>query len=679
VVGRGTDSGVTVGSSAPEARVLSAPDEGPATDAPAPTGRLRPGAAAAVGFIVVTVVLLWAWHPVGVVLVGLSLLVLSPWGVTLGERAVVTTGVVLGSIAGVFSVMNATGRVLSPVEWRLVVTIALAAVAAGAVLRRRVPVWPRPSLVDALALAGGAGIAVLLGWSLLGATPARALGILMSRWDNTSHLSIFAMVFHAQSWQLTRLGPDPMLDPYPSLHAATWAVIEWLGGVSPTTSGAGLVVPFAWLSVGTMAWTGSLTVWAAALLARRAARPDRRGGAALVAAVATAAWAAWGALPVVGLYAWANFALATALAVGAVAVVLARPGSNVDTAWFALPLTALAIVYLYPPIAGTLAVAILVVLVQLARAHRRALAGMVLLGAVTAAAAFPALSMLVTPFHGEAAGTLLGGIPIKGVVVPATVAGVAAVGALFRHRRVGRGGSVLLVAAMAAPAATSWYFARQAWAADIPVASSYYTQKALLALLLVAVPVAVGLWAPTMAAWLTYRGTVGRVVLVRSVAAAALVAATVAIPFAGQMEKAGTRGPGWDAWTARQLAAAPVSRPDEVGRWVLAMAADQRTGATLTIGWHAKGFVPTRLSYLADPLKADRLAASLDHVASASVDPTYTLLGVAATAGLKAIRAYLVGHPDANLHVVVPNPASVQALAPLVAEFGPTRVQVVRS
>lgn len=638
--------------------------------------RLRPGAAGGLVVLALAVVLLWAWPPAGVLLFGLSLIVLGPWGSLLAERAIISTAVGLGTIAAVFSLMSTAHRVLDPLQWRVLATAGLVAIAVGVARRRDAPVWPRPALADLLALVGGSGVVVVLGRSLWGASPARVLGVLMTWWDNSSHLPIFTMIVHAQSWDLTRLGPDPMFYPYPSLHAATWAVIEWLAGVAPTTPGAQLVVPYAWLSVGTMGWAGAVFVWAAALLGRRVARPEHRVRAGTIAAWVTAVWVAFGAVPLIGLNGWANFILAAAMAAGFLVVPFAHEDAVRETAWFALPLAALAVAYLYTPIAGVLAGAVLAVASGVVREHRRALAGLVVVGGLAAAAALPALDFLVAPFHGEVIGALSGGVPVKGFWVPFAGAVIVVLGALVRHRRTGWASALSMITAMLILAATSWYFARQAIASNTSLNSSYYTQKALLAIFLVTVPLAVGLLSPTVATWSTHRGRPGMRIISRVAAVIAVLAATAYLPYAGRSAHSTVYGLGANAWHSRRLAATPPSRTDEIGRWILATAAQQAPGPTLTIAWH----IDTHLTGSASqPLEADRVAAALDHFSSASIDPVYNDLSLTGRAGVAHISAYLRDNPGRNLRVVVPDPASVRALAPAVARFTSTRLQVIQS
>ena len=638
--------------------------------------RRRRDRVAASAFLALSALLLWVWPALGVILLGLSLFLLGPWGMTLGERAVISTGVGLGVIAAVFSMMGAVGHVVSPTQWRLLATAGLAAMAWGALGRRRVPLWVRPSLVDGLAIAGGGGVVVILGWSLRSATPARAMGILMSRWDNTSHLAIFDMVFHAQSWDLTRLGPKPMFYPYPSLHAATWSVIEWLAGAPATTSGAHLLLPYAWLSVATVGWAGALFVWAAALLARRAASPAKRKPAETVAAALAAVWVALGALPEIGMDGWANFLLAAALSMSTVAVSFARPESVVDTAWFLLPLSTLAIAYLYTPLAGVLAVALITVLILLARGHMRVVAAMAAVGGVAAAATLPALRILATPFRGEVAGALHGAIPISGFTIPSVAGAAVLLTVLMRGRRMGWAAAAAVVGLLAAPAAMTWYFAAQAAATHTPLASSYYTQKSLLSAMLVAVPTVIGLLSSSLVDWLGYHGPRVRSLLVRTAAVTALVVVTDSLPFLGVGVGGSPFGLGATAWHERQIAAAATSHPDEIGRWVLAAAAAQGSGSTLTITWRLDTVLP---GTVADPVKADRVAAAFDHVATVTADHTYVSLGQPGSSGVVSIRRYLEEDTSRRLWVVVPDRTSAEALGPLVHEFGLTRLRVLQS
>ena len=656
-----------------------------ATPPSAVLGRRRPNAQAVASVVVMaTVLLLWLAPSAGVVATAVVMFTLAPWGRGLGERAVITTVVVSGAIAIQFAAMTATGVVLVPVGWRLLVTGCLLLVGILLWSKRSAPVWPTLDLVDVIGLVVAGSVVALMGIPFLGLSAARTLGVLLKWWDHSSHLPMFSQVLQSRSWSFSTLGDGAFFDRYPMLHVSIWSVGQWLTGDTAVSGGLGLVQPYVAWSVLTTALSAALLVWASGLLGRTVgggALPQfHRRAIPVFAAAMTGTWCLVGTLTTMADYAFVNFLLAAALCSSAVAVSVRSRAAMTRVGWFVMPLSVVTLAYLYPPVAGGAAVVSIVVLVQVGRHRRDRLIPMIGISAICLIAASPSMKFLSQPFHGRDPGSISGIIPAFEVwfvllLVPIVIA------LLVRWRRhIGTSVAFAMALPLLVTSGVAVGFAAQAVASGIALDLSYYTLKIVYALLLIIVPLASALGARVLLmvlAAVTNRRSLGALGFLLPTAIFAVVVATlfsVAAPPRGVLS--GTLAiPSISELNLRMAARETSLDGGRVTAYAALHASDQHW-TTVPIIFPDRG---NSLYLSVETIEAARIATGLGSVNTSRGDAALNLIFNAASKRppLRSLEKLLHSEPTVAIRFVVSSREISNVFLPLLHEFGPRRIQIL--
>lgn len=647
------------------------------------------GPAVAVALLLAATALLWILPPLGLVMSLALGPVLAPWGRRLGERVVVSTVVVAGSVAVAFAAAQTLGWSQPPLLWRAALTAALlaeaAVIARGSFAGvgperhpgRRAPVWPALGWGDAIGLLAGSAVTVAMVGPYLLAPVSSALTALLEGWDHSSHLPMFVQVMHAQGWDVRALSDDVMFGVYPMLHAALWSVGEWTAGVDPQTPGTLLVQPY-------LAWSGltagvaaALLVWSAASAARairagapvggQVAAPARTRAAALGAAF-TATWCLLGTFMLMADFAFTNFLLGAAISVAAVVVAAATSGARERLGWFVLPAATVAVAYLYPPLVAGVALAAAVVLVGLLRARSRASVGMIVVGLVCALATVPSTRFLTEPFQGRAVGDIKGGIPDFEAAPAVLLAGAVVLVLLLALRSQPLITRLALAAPLLGGGLVAAYFASQALRSGLPLHESYYTKKVVYALLVASVPLAMALLASVLAPLLPIPAD-GRAPRRRAALLGAAMVGVVAVAVSlVSMATAGISG------TAERAALPPVPP----GAWALAdrvehLRLDSQPGTAQIVAARASDPDWVTITVVGPhDVPAGRMAAGLGGVLTWRANAVME----AAHEGPLELQRALEDDPSLRVHVVMVDDSDSPDFRGLVSTFGPDRVRL---
>jgi hypothetical protein len=634
--------------------------------------------------VVIAVVLLWLEPSIGVVATAAVAFTLAPWGRGLGERIVITTVVVSAGIAIQFAAMTETGAVLLPVGWRLLVTGFLLLLGCSLWLRRSAPIWPALGFVDVLGLVVAGSVVAMMAVPMLGLSTARTLGVLLRWWDHSSHLSMFAEVVHSRSWSFTSLGDGAFFDRYPMLHVSIWSVGQWLSGGPAGAGGLGLVQPYVAWSILTTALSAALLVWASGLLGRAMGRGDlprfRRRAVPVFAATLTGAWCLVGTLTTMADYAFVNFLLAGALCASAVAVSLRSRAAMTRVGWFVLPLSVVALAYLYPPVAGGAGLVSIVVLVEVVRHRRDRMIPMIAISAVCLIAALPSVKFLSEPFHGRDPGSISGGIPAFEVWSALLLAPIVVALLLDWRRRIGTPAAFGMIIPIVVTGCVAVDFAAQAGASNVALDMSYYTLKIVYAMLLLIVPLASASGARVLlvvlASSTTRRSLLASGLLLPAGTAAVVLATilSVAPPPLGAFP--GTSVIPSIAEFDVQSAARDTNV--ELGQVTMyaALHASDVYWTIVPIIAPARG---TSLHMSSVTLEAARMATGLGSVNTVRGDRALNLIISAGSRRLplRALSSLLRSEPALAIRFVVNNHGVYKRLLPLLREFGPRRIQIL--
>ncbi len=299
-----------------------------------------------------SVVALWLVPPVGFVAAIVMLVVASPWGRSLSERAVISGVVVMGLVAIAFPRAGSTP--VTAVSARLVLTVLVLGIVALRLLPalRSVPV-PRPTLTD-----GVVGLlAVVSGWWLMSAYIGRSesetvSGLYFSGWDNQAHFTTFANTYEVGSttWP-TVDGAIAWNQWYPSLHSTLWSLAELaMRAGSDLLDRPGLLWPYVLWSSVSFALCLAALAWVAADLAGRLGGLERARWSGPLAAGAVAVFGLLGSPAFLFNKGFTNFMMGVTVMV-VVAYLSARTWRSARTlGWFLVPLGALAIIGLWTPL-----------------------------------------------------------------------------------------------------------------------------------------------------------------------------------------------------------------------------------------------------------------------------------------------------------------------------------------
>ena len=646
-----------------------------------PTRRPRTsrGFLIAAAVLILCVGLLWGFPPVGVVLSVGAGAILAPWGRGLGERVIVSTVVAAATVAIIFVVLSAGGWSIAPIGWRFLVTFALVVELGCLRVKRSAPVWPTVRLGDGLGLVAATVLLAALAIPYASASLAHTLSTLLTWWDHSSHLPMFSQVMRAGSWNFASLGSDVMFDVYPMLHVSLWSVGEWAGGIGPATPGLDLVQPYvAWYSL-TGALVAALLVWSADLIARALTRGDELGlrrRATPWAAALVAVWALFGTLATMIDFAFVNFLLGSALTISAVAVGMRSEAATRRLGWFTMPLAAIAVAYLYPPMAGGVAVGVAVMLIVVARSRRDRLWPAIALTIVCLAAAVPAIRIITEPFAGRSAGAIQGGIPFvevwAGIVLPLAVLVVL----LRWRRRVGTPVTVALLGPVLTGTAVALLFAAQSLVSGNPLSDSYYTKKILYGLLLLSLPIGAAM-AARLVARVSFTANPARSRRQLAVGLALLTACGVAVVAASVLSTSGT------SWLPSGIASLQqrvhsLSQPPTSGLVEITAVRNPSNAPWTTVTYLWPTDDPGKWPH-GPIVEAGRtttgIGSLLTWAHSRAIDATAG--NVDADTPVELLSRSLAMHPEMSIRVVVPDADMAADLDLVVAEFGPNRVQVI--
>jgi len=477
---------------------------------------------------------------------------------------------------------------------------------------------------------------------------------------------MFVQTMHAQGWNSASLGDDVMFAVYPMLHTGLWSVGEWVAGVSPQVAGTDLVHPYVAWSTLTAALSAMLLVTTSAVAAR-AFSVEARGPAARVtpvlAAGFTAAWCLMGTFALMADYAFSNFLFGSALA-GAAVVVGARSRAVMSSlGWFVLPLGVVATSYAYTPLAGGVAVAALITLVVLVRGRSLAALGMVGLSIVCAVAVLPAARIVTEPFAGRQVGDIKGGLPPFELIPGLIMATVVVVVVLSRFPSIRLVNRLALLAPVVVTAVLAAFFAAQTVGTSTSLGDSYYAKKICYAVLLLALPLAMGLLGARVARTIPVES--GRPQTLRVVAAigvSAVVLAVVSVATGG-LDPA-TDGPmRWvrpvGVWAALDRVAR-LTGDDGEGRAVL-VAAAQKSGwvTVVSVGDHG--------------VESGRMAAGLGAVLTVANNEVIEV----ADAEFRDLARVLSENREVRVRVVVGASNLRREAEALREDFGDARVEVL--
>ena len=646
---------------------------------PAPSSVRQTSTVVAIVALIACVATLWGVPPVGVALSAGVGVVLAPWGRRLGERVIVSTVVSAATVAVIFVVLSAGGWSIAPPGWRWLITVALLLELGLLRVRRSAPIWPAVRLDDGLGLVASTVVLASLAIPYVNASLAHVLSTLLTWWDHSSHLPMFSQVMRAGSWNFSSLGPDIMFDVYPMLHVSLWSVGEWASGAGPETPGLDLVQPYvAWYSL-TGALVAALLVWSAGLVARALTRGDDarvRRSAVPWAAGLVAVWAVLGTLATMVDFAFVNFLLGSSLTIAAVAVSMRSEAATRRLGWFTLPLAAVSVAYLYPPMAGGIAVALVLMLIVVARTRRDRLWPAVGLTLACLVAALPAVRIITEPFAGRSAGAIQGGIPYVEIAAGILVPIVVIVVLLCWRRRVGTMVTLALLCPVVVSSAVAGLFAAQSLASGNPLSDSYYTKKMVYSLLLLSLPIAAAAaarWATrACAAWSGERP--GRFA---GFLAASFVVSSVVVVGASVLSTSTT------SWLpagiaslqerVHSLAQAPTSGLVEI------RAAENPSDApwtTVTYLWPTDDTGKWPHGPIVEAGRTTTgIASVLTWAHNRAIEDTAGNGDAVTPAGL--LSRALADHPEMSIRVVVPDADMASDLAIVAAEFGPDRVQVI--
>ena len=644
----------------------------------------------AVALLLGSVILLWILPAFGVIAAFGCGMLLAPWGRHLGERAIISTIVGAGLVALLFVVMTATGATIPPLGWRGLLTVLLLAELALLRRARSAPVFPRLRADDALGLGTAAVMFALLFVPYATVTVDRILNGLLEFWargeiahDHSSHLPMFAQTVKAQSWALTGLTSNPFFATYPRLHVAIWSVGEWASGVSPSVPGLELVRPYAAWTALTTALSAAILVWSAALAARGLAgkltdsRVVRLGAG--LAAVVMALWCVLGSLALMSDFSASNYLLGAAAVVGGTTVSVRSRAAMTRVGWFVVPTAALMATYLYTPLAICLIIPGVIVLVTVARYRRNRLWWMLALSLLGGIAALPGIRDVTGANVNGAWGTYTGGLPAF-EYRPALVSTVLVLLVLLVQRhRAGNRVTVGLIGPLLATLPMLAFFIVQSLRAGLDAGDSYYANKMVYTLLLASFPLLaaiIGNWvAPRIPAAPPQRRFIALTV---TVAVVALLIGEMSVltqrpGIGGGLLKAPA------GYVALQSRITGVTRPPLIGA----------VTATATLnpsqpGMNTFAYILPRQTIVESPqeyasLFASRTANALATVATVKYEiangAQEVLMGTADPAATLAVLMRRA--PELRETLVVADQATADSLAPLVKEFGPSRIRVI--
>ena len=627
----------------------------------------------AAGLLVGAALALWLVPPLGVVAGAALGVALAPWGRRLGERILIVTVVAAGSVAIVLAFLQISSSVLPWWGWRIGATAVLLAEAAAVWARgsdrwlSAPRVWPEVGRDDVIALVTGVALFALLGVPYLISSSAQVLSGLLGGWDHSSHLPMFVQTMHAQGWNSASLGDDVMFAVYPMLHTGLWSVGEWVAGVSPQVAGTDLIHSYVAWSTLTASLSAVLLVATSAVAARTfSAQASRRAAARVtpvLAASFTAAWCLVGTFALMADFAFSNFLFGSALAGAAVVVGARSRAAMVSSGWLVLPLGVVATSYAYTPLAGGVAVAALITLVVLVRGRSLAALGMVGLSLVCAVAVLPAARIVTEPFAGRQVGDIKGGLPPFELIPGLIMATVVVVVVLSRFPSIRLANRLALLAPVVVTAVLAALFAAQTVGTSTSLGDSYYTKKICYAVLLLALPLAMGLLGARVARTIPVES--GRPRTLRVVAAigvSAVVLAVVSVATGGP-DPATDGALRWlrpvGVWAALDRVAL-LTGDDGEGRAVLAAAAQKSGWVTVvSVGDHG--------------VESGRMAAGLGAVLTVADNEVIEV----ADEEFRDLARVLSENREVRVRVVVGASNLRREAEALREDFGDARVEVL--
>ena len=315
--------------------------------------------------------LLWISPLLGLIVVGVLLAVVPPWGKTLAERAFISGIVILGATAVVFPRAGNT-----PIDAPTAKLFFSGLLLLGLLLYtfpqlRNTPI-PKPRITDAALLTLFVALTYWLIAAYLDISSSEIVsGLFFTGWDNQAHFTTFANTYTQGS--TTWITPDGGVawnQWYPSLHSTIWALAQYAVGASGLTR-VELLFPYVQWNAVSFALSVTALAWIASDLAGRVAKTITSKwaiqGATLLAAAGTGAWILFGSPQLLFNSGFTNFTMAVAIVSTASYLSIRSIRSARTLGWFLIPLSAIAVIGLWTPLAIAMIPAGVIVAVSLIR------------------------------------------------------------------------------------------------------------------------------------------------------------------------------------------------------------------------------------------------------------------------------------------------------------------------
>ena len=304
----------------------------------------------------ISAITLFAFPPVGFVASVVMIVLLSPWGRSITERAVISGVVLLGVVAIVFPragstpVTGVTAKLLLIVA--MAVLFALSLIPAVRRLSGDAPVIPRPTLSDGIVgvLAVASGFWLLA--TYLGASVQQIVaGLFFSGWDNQGHFTTFANTYISQSttWP-TVDGSIAWNQWYPTLHSTVWSLAEMASQTTSATDRVQLLWPYVQWNAISFALCLAALAWLGGDIAARFGGRERARWTRPLATAAVAVFGLLGSPAFLYNSGFTNFMMAVTI-VAVAAYLSARSWRSAQLlGWFLIPLATLAVIGLWTPL-----------------------------------------------------------------------------------------------------------------------------------------------------------------------------------------------------------------------------------------------------------------------------------------------------------------------------------------
>ncbi len=444
----------------------------------------------------ISMALLFVFPPAGFIAIAVLACLISPWGRTISERAIVTVLVALTVIAVVYPRNGSTPINSDTARWTLVGLLVLI-VALRAFPRLRATPWvPRVRLLDFFMIAFFLASVVWLLKAYIGTTDYETLsGMFFTGWDNQGHFITFSNTYAVGSTTWPTIdGSEAFNQWYPSLHTTAWSIGQYAFG-GEGLSRVGLLFPYiTWQAISFAGCIAALS-WMAGDLAQRVTGKKFAGALGFVLA---ALFVTLGSPPLMFNAGFSNFVMGVTVVALASYISTKSERNSLYMGWFVVPFAAIVSINLWTPLVLGLIPAGLVVLRSIWKSKMLfGVAWLVASGLIAGWLAYTQAEAIIRP--GSSASELNSEIGAVGVGMPsfnislALAMPVIAIALIFfvsekrRFMAIGTAGPPVFFALIAA------VFALGADSANVSRIASYYVLKALDGALIAYFPLVLGL------------------------------------------------------------------------------------------------------------------------------------------------------------------------------------------